>query len=728
MLNIAGRIFVNIQIDGNDLPHSPNLIERIIMTEGMGALSPAIELILNDYAGSLSKELALTDGNELLVTIGKTPQDLNTHSRQYRLFGMRSLTTANGPRMQIIGIYDAPGYLTGSVRESFKSTTSEVMAAIASRCKLKYLGPEKFNGRKTNDNQVWLNVAKSRAMFVQRTARHGFIDEHSAMYATLTSLGELRYLDLNEVIETPKEKIKFIFVHNTYPQGKDDEIVYIVGEAKTRSTAGLMNTWQNYGSTHIEHNLNGEKTTHEKVEVKTTAEYLPINSTVMKTVDRSRMEYSPLDCGNTNKNFNKAQYQNLKLLSLFTEHVSILTTQVTEVQQLDTVIYRQANHDPKTPVSNSDIYIVLGKSIVCQSGNYVERIELVRHNITEKGATELATEDSATTTSNPSTLESMIDPTSKMGGDSLPKTTALAAIVAPAQTALNSAKGSMHDLNNAGQFATPSLKGTTSSLKELRNGVKDARRVVHELRGTIASMKHYATVGRNFASQMKNSAQGMKDFAKNVKNYPTALRSAAMTSKRGLINTFTHSLSGVKQNLQLSALTRPLRRELDLNMDAIRTVVGGEAVVRDFNNEANRIESNSRSSVQSAASIWNSSLSVLNGKDVPETSKILRTNSTKMTTALSGIYREPVSRSTVTVSSDVAANDLTSQMLKKTSDRQPNWIPEDLECDYDVSVTKQRAIYEARGVNYDEDLDKSEHSLADMEREVAAMSFRETED
>lgn len=727
MLNIAGRIFVNLQVDGNDLPHSPNLIERIVMTEGMGTLSPAIELILNDYAGSLSKELALTDGNELLVTIGKTPQDLNTHSRQYRLFGMRSLTTATGPRMQIVGIYDAPGYLTGSVRESFKANTSEVMAAVASRCKLKYLGPESFNGRKTNDSQVWLNVAKSRAMFVQRTARHGFIDEHSAMFAALTSLGELRYLDLNEVIATPKEKIKHIFVHNTYPQGKNDEIVYIVGEAKTRSSAGLMNTWQNYGSTRIEHNLNGEKITHDKVEVKTTAEYLPINSTVMKTVDRSRLEYSPLDCGNTNNNFNKAQYQNLKLLSLFTEHVSILTTQVTEVQQLDVVIYRQANADPKAPVSNSDIYLVIGKSIVCQSGNYVERIELVRHNITEKGAAELATEDSATNTMSPSTPESMIDPTSTIGVDSLPKTAALASIMAPAQTALNSAKGSLHDLNNAGQFVAPSLKSTTSSLKELRNGVKDARRVVQEVRGAVASMKHYANIGTNFVSQMKNSAQGMKDFAKNIKNYPIALRNAAMNSKRGLINTFVYSLGGVKQNLQLSAMTRPLKRELERNIDLIRSVSGGESIIRDFNNEANRIESNARNSAQSAASIWNSSLSILNGKAFP--SSVPPSNVTKMTVALSGIYREPVSRSTVTVTSEVAANDLTALMLQKGTDRQPNWIPENADqYDYDLTQTKQRAVYEARAINYDEDLDASERSLEDMEREVAAMSFRETED
>lgn len=726
MLNIAGRIFVKIQIDGNDLPHSPNLIERIVMTEGMGALSPAIELILNDYAGSLSKELALTDGNELLITVGKSPEDVNTQSRQYRLFGMRTLTTATGPRMQIVGIYDAPGYLTGSVRESFKSGTSEVMAAIAQRCKLSYLGPEKFNGRKTNDTQVWLNVAKSRAMFVQRTARHGFIDEHSAMFSTLTSLGELRYLDLNEVIATPKEKIKYAFVHNTFPQGQGNEIVYIVSEAKTRSSAGLMNTWQNYGSTHIEHNLNGESISHDKVEVKTTADYLPINTSVKKTVDRSRLEYSALDCGNTNKNFNKAQYQNLKLLSLFTEHVSILTMEVTEIQQLDVVIYRQANADPKAPVSNSDIYLVIGKSIVCQSGNYVERIELVRHNITEKGAAELATEDTANTMSL-ATPESTIDPTSNIGIDSLPKTNVLASIVAPAQTALNSVQGTLQDLNKAGQHATPGIKKTTSALKEIRNGVRDARKMVAEVKGTVAAVRHYANMGRNYVNNMKNSVQNMKDFARNIKNYPTALRNAAMYSKRGLIQTYTHSLGGLKQQLQLSAMVRPLKAEFERNMDLIRTVSGGEAVIREFNFETDRILDNARQASQSAASIWNTSLGVMNGKEVPDTLKITAANTKKMTGALSNLYREPASRSYITVPLDTATSDLSTAMTMKTGDRQPNWIPEHLPYDYDTRVAQLRTVYAARGVNYDDDLDATENSTADMEQEVAAMTFRETD-
>lgn len=728
MLNLDGRIFVTIKVDGHDLPHSPGLIERITMTEGGGALSPAIELILNDYANSLSKELALTDGNELLITVGKTVSDINTQSRKYRVFGIRTLPTPMGPRMQVIGIYDAPGYLTGSMRESFRGTTGDVIKTIASRCGLSYYGPETFNGAKTNDNQVWLNVAKSRAMFVQQTSRHGYIDDHSAMMCVLTSLGQLRYLNLNDVIETPKEKIKRMFAHNTFKSDDPKLVTYPVREARTRSSAGLMNTWQNYGSTRVEHSLDGEKISHTKVDVQTSADYLPINNVVKKQVARSRLEYSPLDCGNTHDNFTRAQYQNLKLLALFSEHVSILTYDVTDLQPLDVVIYRQANSDPKVPVSNSDIYLVVAKSIVVKSANYAERIELVRHNIVEKGATELAAFEGASTSVADSTIpNSIIDPTSNVGATALPKAQSLNDLTKPTEASMNQMKGSVSDMRKGAGFLKPTLKGIHETLQGIQKNKALAHNLVGQMRNSISAMKHFSSIGKNYTNMMKYSVGNLRNLrtALEPRNLSAGMRSALMFKKGGGLNAMTYNLGVVRQNMQLSSMLRPLNYQINSNMSSIRNVTNGEHVANEFLRYSNEIIGNNTLMRVQTNHMWNESTSILHGKSVPDPSKINLANSSRMTNVMSDLYRAPASGSYVTVPLDVATQDLGNSMMLRSPDRQPNWIHPDAEWDYSTSVTKERAAY---GAGYDDSLKCAYNAFNAMEADEEAADARESDE
>lgn len=703
MLNIAGRIFVDLKVDGNDLPHSPNLLEKITMTEGGGALSPAIELILNDYAGSLSKDYALTDGNELVVTVGKEPNDINTQTRQYRVFGIRTVPTGSGPRMQVIGIYDAPGYLTGSARESYKNTTAEVLRAVAAKCKLDFYGPEEFNGRKTSDNQVWLNIAQSRAMFVQQTTRHGYIDDHSAMYSALTSLGQLRYLNLNDVIETPKEKIRRQFVHNTFPVSDTNQLTtYIVRDVKTKSTAGLMNTWQNYGSTKMEQSLDGDHKQHDKVDVKTTANFLAINGTVKKTVERSRIEYSPVDCGNTHAGYERALYQNLKMMGLFSEHVSILTYDVTDLQLFDVVIYRQANSDPKEPVSNSDIYMVTGKCIQVKTGVYAERIELSRRSVTEKGATELATADS-TAVSDSTIPNSTIDPTSNPAVNNLPKAQSLSASTKPAQSAFNTAKAQSSDLRKSYVNAANNVKGLLGAAKQVQGSVENAKVLVGQLKASIPSLRHYADMGKQMATNMKYSATNLKSLATNIRsqNLSVAVRRTLLMQPGGMLDSMTYLSSSVKNQMQMASVMSPLSYQMQRDMTTIESVSGGRAAVDAFNVERDRVMSNAYASRVAQADMWNSSVSVMEDRDIPNAANIAPANGTKMSRVMDDLYRAPVSGSSIAVPLSASTRDMTSIMTERNAGREPSWISPNSDWDYTSNISVQRESFNrANGVAY----------------------------
>lgn len=354
------------------------MFRSIFLTEGNGFPAPSAEITFFDRAGYLIKDLALSEGNEIAILIGKDENDTNLRYRQYRYFTSRQEISSEGPLLKVICIYDAPLFFTSSHRESYEGTTSNVMKKIATKSALTYSGPEDFNGKQTKDSQIWKNIAKSRAGFLRQLWLHGYIGEGSCMGAVVNSDGQLTYRDWNDVINIDKKLIKTAFCLN-YKKQIDDKKTFYVVEAVDRSEAGLSNSWLNYGHKRISNSLSGTDVIHSKISLPTQSAALSINSKVSTAVKSSRVDYSLLDVGNTHENYEKAKYQNLRLMSLFNQKISILVEDVTNVNLYDPVIYHQENEDGEES-KNNGVYLVVGKTIASpDASSYCERIELARY-------------------------------------------------------------------------------------------------------------------------------------------------------------------------------------------------------------------------------------------------------------------------------------------------------------------------------------------------------------
>lgn len=616
MIIIAGRLFVDIKIDNKELPPSVNLVERITMTEGSGAYTPAVELILNDHSGHLGSDLALTDGNEILITVGKEANSLNTVSRQYRLFGQKQIVTAFGPQIKAVGTYDAPGYLSGSARESFKGNSSQALTEVALKSNMCYSGPEEFNGRAMNDSQVWRAVCQSRASYAQDICRHGYMDPHSAMMLVATSSGLLKYRNISDVIETAPDKITRVFLHSVPPATDTSKVVYHVRAAKDSSIAGLMNNWQNYGSTRYGHSLDGEAKSHTNVDVKTAGSFLPINGQVSRTIEKSRHEYSPLDCGNTHPDYNRSLYQNLKLLGLFSERLSLLTLEVTDVQLLDPVIYRQANADIKEPVKNSDVYIVVGKSILVKGGmTYAERIELARMSLTTEGSSTLKCPDPAADTASVIPAVS-IDPTVATANTSLPSVKALTAAVAPANIAMRVLKDSVPRVNTAVTGTLPSIAAALTAIKNsahpqiLLGRIKDMFPSLVALTNVVSSVQP-VVVG---AAASMGAAKTVITAASSA---APALRAVALSVPGGTLDSLSASLTGVKQLTDHALLMKSLNKALVPHSSKLYALGSGPEIMDQFTSLDRSLGDGVSGVTKGTASIWNSSLSTISGVDTP---------------------------------------------------------------------------------------------------------------
>ena len=214
-------------------------------------------------------------------------------------------------------------------------------------------------------------------------ARQGWDNDLSFMGAGVTSLGELRYKNITDVFRgSPKAKL----VHNRKEEG-----ALTVKDAKDASTAGMSDTWGNYGMKRREHKLNGEHITHKSMPVAKTSPWLPVNADVSGKVNkRSRMDYMLLDCQNQHDKYWQAYYQNQRKMALMSEKMSVLITYPTPLQLFDLVTYKQANAVDTKDVKQTDLYMVLGKSVVIKGGtHYAERIELGRYTLTKNGNTPL---------------------------------------------------------------------------------------------------------------------------------------------------------------------------------------------------------------------------------------------------------------------------------------------------------------------------------------------------
>jgi hypothetical protein len=509
MLNIQDKVFVSISIDDQEVPYS-NLM-TIDLTEGNAALMPALKIVMSDPASVYKTgDHALTDGNKISIVIAKSINDNKVAVRKYRLFAHKASDNPLNPVMTLVGILDAPKFTTSSVIEAYEGTSDDVLRTVAANGGLTYSGLKEFNGVTAGDSQVWRNVGKNRAVFVQEIARRGWVNNRSGMMCCPTSYGELRYRNLMDVINSKLDKVKFALLHNALNSDTDkNRKCYVVRQAKDHSAAGIMASWTNYGSTRTQPTLDGDGKSLTSMEVKLPGSFLAINKEISDMVGRARRDIAPVDRGNVHEKHEEAVYQNIKALALFSQKMSLLTEEVTELQLLDPVIYRQEDADFTKPVSNSDIYIVVGKTIVIRAGAfYGERIEIERFSLTMKGTADLKMP--GTTPSEKGMLPDVTinkqasDTQQKAATSNLKKLrdqiAAVKAAIAPIKVLMKVIHGDMGPVRDAMQQLSNSIAAGDPNNTSL--AAKLLTTTLNTLSGNLTNLKNWSQVSKQLNSNL----------------------------------------------------------------------------------------------------------------------------------------------------------------------------------------------------------------------------------
>ena len=683
MLNIRDQIFVTVKIDGQEL-QSIN-ISGITLCEGNGAYAPTIKLELTDPTSSLSKRRALSEGNPIEIMIARSQKDSKVKIRKYRIYGPARENPTNNPNLEVVGFLDSPKYFTKSARESFTSCSSATLESIAEMCDLKYVGPDE--GRKTSDSQTRLNVCATRARFVHDVTRHAYMDKTSCMASAVTSYKELRFKNIIDTINTPIDKIKFVFMHNNLESSSDgSKKRYLVKETRDKSTAGVMSNWLNYGNTRCHNDIEGVQKNIESCSIKIPGAYLAINKDVASEVKRARFDYERIDCTNNHPRYETAYNQNIKILSVFSESVALLVDVVTDVELFDPIVYRQADADPKSKVRNEDVYIVVGKTIVIRGGvHYAERIQCARPSITMKGNCNLKNvmEDGG------SEGGEYVDAESVSQLDSNPVSTALNCVgqFGGTQSIITSANID-RSASNKGIDNVPVVSDIISQLSSIYLSKESASMNVQSLLpktadsvsgiisvlGSILGAQPSSTIQANMVSSVMsltsmipdlNSLNSNADMSQTtltellatLSGLPMPVLNAALTKKDGPVDAMAESVKALAVFGSVGKASE----------NAIASVPRAEnsGTVDSWRSATSTVNSQVYSTAASTAASWNKILSATSGKPIPENPQSTSDFMQRLMVLLSKPdYKE----------SEVNAL-VTSELLKASSN--PTWMTAD---------------------------------------------------
>lgn len=391
-LNIEGFAFFELDIEGSTVPPTMNIIDSIFIHEGIGIAIPTLRLQLYDQRGTLYRDLNLTNMTKITVTMAKKRDTAEKY--KFRFFGCKKDTTHIGPVLVVDCILDVPKWSTGSYCEPFVGTSSDAIAGAAAAAGLRYDGPRVT----PNDTMNWLNINQTRSSFSEDVSIRGYSAEGSAMCRVLLAEQTVRYRDLFDVLQ---QEPKVVLRQNVEPGAAGGKENYGIRETKDGSISGFFTHYVNFGWTVAHHSLdNAGQQVIDRYQAKLLGKAFPINDEVKGMIDGARVSYvaddpgtSPKPASNLHQYYEKAFYQNIRGLGLFSEKVSVLTDWKTSIRPLDPIEYM---HHESQSLKFIDVpalsgrWLVAGKTIYIKQGlKYSEIFDLVRPFINELGASQM---------------------------------------------------------------------------------------------------------------------------------------------------------------------------------------------------------------------------------------------------------------------------------------------------------------------------------------------------
>ncbi len=369
MYQLKDRFFLSIKIDGKEVPVNFTSFGSIQLSSAVPLFLPMARIELVDNNKIFQNYITLADGVEIRIVMTNSPESSKITEYKFRLFQYIATQAGKGIQYIIDCIYDAPKYFNENSTIGLTGTSSTVLKKLASNCGLT------FEGTPTNDSQIWTPLANKTCVFAKDIALHGYSNDRSCMLLCVDLSGRMKYIDYSQIKFDPRRM-------KTFMSGKGDgNSVYAVRAKKDLIKSGLLNNYSGYKFKTVEQDVTRTANVHTKVETRAMSSNLMVNAKLNQRLSGSRIQFTPVGCGNVHPNFHRAEHQNLRIKSLQSQGVLVAVTDQTEVTLLDPVQYAyvdtSGSNTPEQNTLKSGNYVVTAKTIYATGrGIYYEKFEL----------------------------------------------------------------------------------------------------------------------------------------------------------------------------------------------------------------------------------------------------------------------------------------------------------------------------------------------------------------
>jgi hypothetical protein len=363
MIQISDRLSLTMIINGQPLLlDRVNVLSALQISTSVLLSVPSLYFKYVDTVEWIIKNKVFFDSSLIEVSITRAGQKAPTAYR-FRLNSFKEEMTDGAVAYEVDAYYDAPVYWNGSTNASFSGTSSEALAYIANECDI-----EKTDITQTADSQLWIPHNKRYHQWARFIADRGFSSESSCMKLAFDPIKGLLYKDVFK--ETPATA--------RFGMAVTQSGIIPVTSYKPKVSSGVQNNAEGYGSTFIEQlPLEDIKTRrHERLDVPVQGnKQLVISNAVRNKTQAGKVRIGYIDPGNSNENYERGMYQNIRGSYLFSLGVTVLTPSSTYVSLLDDVeFFIPKDQTYVKPYSSK--YKVMSKSIILNGIDYYELFDL----------------------------------------------------------------------------------------------------------------------------------------------------------------------------------------------------------------------------------------------------------------------------------------------------------------------------------------------------------------
>lgn len=366
MFILKDYVYLDINVNGQRLPFTPDMIEKITITQNVIQTVPVLTMQIRDPSSILSGDFSLTEGSIISITMGVRTEDEEMEAVEFRVLSTPRTRWHSTGMVQTIKAVFNKVKLFSVASKSYKGNSSDVISKIAKEIGFKPIVDP------SSDSMVWIPIHMKNSHFLKYICDHGWADDSSIYVMATRENGELRYANIDRLVDSNPKGL--FYYSGERPRNGQFQIL----QHSVKSASGAINLLHNYGARVVGDALTNEESYEvDQFQAKKFSPFIDMSPKMKEEVGQASSRFYDVNTGNVHKNFAKAEYQNKRGRDLYSSITEVLVGQNTGVQLLDLVEVRLTR--PARGMNDemySGKYVVTGKTRVLTGNTYGEKFEL----------------------------------------------------------------------------------------------------------------------------------------------------------------------------------------------------------------------------------------------------------------------------------------------------------------------------------------------------------------